>query len=143
MRPVRFCTVCWITGVRNDDKENRQRGRIMKKDIKEQLIQLLGTLQEAHQEIQGGLEKKEYGTVQNLLADCQESAVFIGNTIEQFERNQEEIIGILEEYCERLFGISGEDPFYEERMKDVRSAFGNLDGTIGRNVYRCLKESLI
>ena len=106
MRPVRFCTVCWITGIRNDDKENRQRGRTMKKDIKEQLIQLLGTLQEAHQEIQGGLEKKEYGTVQNLLADCQESAVFIGNTIEQFERNQEEIIGILEEYCERLFGIS-------------------------------------
>ena len=55
----------------------------MKKDIKEQLIQLLGTLQEAHQEIQNRFGKKEYQTVQNLLADCQESAVFIGNTIEQ------------------------------------------------------------
>ena len=21
MRPVRFCTVCWITGIRNDDKD--------------------------------------------------------------------------------------------------------------------------
>ena len=92
----------------------------MKKDIKEQLIQLLGTLREAHWEIQDWLGKKEYGTVQNLLADCQECAVFIGNTIEQFEKGQEKTIQLLEEYCERLFGISialkGPEPFHAEEI---------------------------
>ena len=39
--------------------------------------------------------------------------------------------------------LDGEDPLYAERLKDVHSAFGNLDGTIGRNVYRRLKKSLV
>jgi Putative glycosyl/glycerophosphate transferases involved in teichoic acid biosynthesis TagF/TagB/EpsJ/RodC len=111
----------------------------MKKDIKEQLIQLLGTLQEAHQEIQNRFGKKEYQTVQNLLADCQESAVFIGNTIEQFEKNQEEIIHILEEYCERLFDISA-------ALEKAGTLNGNvirmeLDGYIG-DVCRRVKNEI-
>ncbi len=111
----------------------------MKKDIKEQLIQLLGTLQEAHQEIQDRFGKKEYQTVQNLLADCQESAVFIGNTIEQFEKNQEEIIHILEEYCERLFDISAALEKAGTLNGDVIRM--ELDGYIG-DVCRRVKNEI-
>jgi len=38
--------------------------------------------------------------------------------------------------------LKGEDPLYQERMADVHRAFSNLDGTIGRNVYRKLKEEI-
>ena len=78
----------------------------MEKSIKERMLQLLTTLQEAHQEIEHVLSEKEYEAVGNLLEDCQNGAILIGNTIERFEEKQEHIIGILEEYCETLFRIN-------------------------------------
>lgn len=80
----------------------------MRKAVKKQILELLSTLQEGHKEIQLYLQKQQNEKVQNILADCQESAILIGNTIEQFETGQEPIIKQLEEYCERLFVISNE-----------------------------------
>lgn len=112
----------------------------MKKDIKEQLIQLLITLQIAHQEVQDRLEKKEYGAVQNLLADCQESAIFIGNTIEQFEKNQEEIVSILEKYCERLFCISSELKAPESlNGEEIRMELNRYAGEVCERVKKEIK----
>ena len=36
--------------------------------------------------------------------------------------------------------LNGEDFLYEKRMEDVYRAFSNLDGTVGENVYKKLKE---
>lgn len=80
----------------------------MRKAVKLQMIQLITTLKEAHKEIIFYLNKKQYDKVRSILADCQECAIVVGNTIEQFETNQDVIIKQLEEYCERLFVISNE-----------------------------------
>ncbi len=80
----------------------------MRKAIKVQILQMLMTLKEAHKEMLVYLNKKQYEKVKNILADCQDCAVTIGNSIEQFENDQEMIISQLEEYCERLFVISNE-----------------------------------
>lgn len=80
----------------------------MRKTVKKQILELLSTLREAHREIRTYLQKQQNEKVQNILADCQDSAMLIGNTIEQFESDQEPIIRQLEEYCERLFVISNE-----------------------------------
>lgn len=78
----------------------------MRKSIKKQLLQLLITLKEAHDEIRMYLQTEENTKVYHLLADCQECAVSFGGTIEQFDKTQEKIIKDLEEYCEYLFEIS-------------------------------------
>ena len=36
--------------------------------------------------------------------------------------------------------LEGKDLLKSKRMADVRKAFSNLDGTIGKNVYHMLKE---
>lgn len=78
----------------------------MEKEVKNQILQLLATLQEAHDDIGLWIENEEYEKVRGILADCQESAISAGNRIEQFEKNQGEIIRVLEEYCEQLFCIN-------------------------------------
>lgn len=39
--------------------------------------------------------------------------------------------------------LNEEDPLYEKRMSDVHRAFSNLDGTIGENIYQCLKKEFV
>ncbi len=77
----------------------------MERAVKNQILQLLATLQEAHDDICLQIGNEEYGNVRAVLADCQECAIAAGSRIEQFEKNQEEIVRILEEYCEQLFCI--------------------------------------
>lgn len=38
--------------------------------------------------------------------------------------------------------LDGEDPLYEERMKDVNNSFSNLQATIGENIYETLKREI-
>lgn len=78
----------------------------MRRSVKKQLLQLLMTVKEAHNEIWSYLQTEEYAKVYRILADCQECAVSAGNTIERFEKKSEEIIRDLEEYCEYLFDVS-------------------------------------
>lgn len=77
----------------------------MRKAVKEQILQLFETLEEAHKELHHFWQKKEYGKVNAILADCQECAILIGNTIEQFQK-EEELISGLEKYCEQLYLIN-------------------------------------
>ncbi|MGN0375541.1 MAG: CDP-glycerol glycerophosphotransferase family protein [Butyrivibrio sp.] len=78
----------------------------MRRVIKEQILQLLLTLQEAHNEIAAYWQKFEIGTVRSLLADCQDGAVSVGNTLEQFDEGEQSRISSLEKYCERLFEVN-------------------------------------
>ena len=68
----------------------------MRKAVKLQLIQLVDTVLEAHIEVKKKLNAKEYNSVRSILADCQDCAVMVGNTIEQFDNSQAEIISKLE-----------------------------------------------
>lgn len=116
----------------------------MRKSVKTQIMQLLATLQEAHKEIRVYLKKKEYTRVQNLLADCQDCAVLIGDTIEQFEPDQEEIVKQLEAYCEKLFFISNEmEEYPKDRIPDIAKELDeridNVRHDIGNNIKVRLK----
>ncbi|MBQ7973023.1 MAG: CDP-glycerol glycerophosphotransferase family protein [Lachnospiraceae bacterium] len=79
----------------------------MRKAVKKQLIQLIDTILEAHIEVKKNLDVNKYGNARAILADCQDCAVMVGNTIEQFDEEQSEIITKLEKYCEQLFLIHG------------------------------------
>lgn len=78
----------------------------MTQEVKEQIVELFATLKEAHGEMRIYLEQQDYINVNTILADCQDCALLIGNTVEQFEDDQEKIIRELEEYYEELYWVN-------------------------------------
>lgn len=76
---------------------------MIRKHIKEELIQVLYSLMELHHE---GLVGKQEEYLFQVLQDCQEAAISIGNIIENNTEMPDENISILEEYCESLYLLS-------------------------------------
>lgn len=111
----------------------------MKKAVKEQILELLSTLLEAHKELSVYIEEKDLTKTNILLSDCQESAVMIGETIEQAETGQESIIHDLEEYCEKLYWIN--DSLEKGEQADSKEVKNALDDKIN-TVYRAVKEKI-
>lgn len=116
----------------------------MRKAIKDQILELLATLQEAHKEVNLYLQKQQNETVRNILADCQDCAVQIGNAIEQSETGQDAIIKQLEEYCESLYVISNEMEVSGKKngpewKKELDKRIEQIGQDIRRNIKVILK----
>ncbi|MBE5847427.1 MAG: hypothetical protein E7300_07060 [Lachnospiraceae bacterium] len=80
----------------------------MRRNNKEQCLELIRTLEEAHAEIRKYIEKNDVGTASALLGECQDAAVSIGNIVEASEGEGTEAVKSLEEYCELVFMINEE-----------------------------------
>lgn len=80
----------------------------MRKKQKKELLDCMDSLREAHKEIKESVQKKEYAAATNMLADCQELAIAIGESIEQSEGAGYVTVSFVEEYCEALFRVSEE-----------------------------------
>ncbi len=75
----------------------------MRKALKQNLLEIFKTIYEAHEIVKGFIDKKEYENAQNLLADCQDTAIQLGNLIEESEGEGFVTVSFLEEYCEALY----------------------------------------
>lgn len=101
----------------------------MRKVQKKQIEELLDLLEQAHDELKRFVENKEFGNAMELLGQCQESAVRIGELIEMEEGEAAPTIVKLENYCEVLYKI------YEELSSDSITAAVKL--------YKPLRKALI
>lgn len=75
----------------------------MRKAQKKQIEEILALLEQAHDEIRGYMERGENAKAMDLLAQCQDSAMQIGELIEQTEGEATPTIPKLEEYCEIVY----------------------------------------
>lgn len=80
----------------------------MKKAQKKQIEDLLALLEQAHIEVKRLVENKNFDEAMELLGQCQDSAVQIGELIEKTEGEDAPTIAKLEEYCETLYDIHEE-----------------------------------
>ena len=80
----------------------------MRKYLKSQCLDTIGVLGEAHEEITKCIEKKQFDTAIDLLGQCQQGAIKIGETIDAAEGEGTDEVHLLEEYCEVVWQI-GED----------------------------------
>lgn len=71
----------------------------------EEFVQMLGL---AHDEIKKNIEQKEFEAAMDLLEQCQEGAIRLGELIEAREGEQFVTIPLLEEYCEAVYQIHEE-----------------------------------
>lgn len=89
-------------------------------------MEILQTLLEAHDAIKKYIKRNELDTARALLEECQQSALQIGETIEESEGGEHPAVLLLEAYCERLYQVSIGIP---EEIS-VQKAQKLLDGTL-------------
>lgn len=80
----------------------------MRKHQQKQILDILKTLYEATDEIKRQFSDKNIPTVINLLGDCQDAAVHIGEFIESLEGEDTRTVKLLTEYHESLYKIAME-----------------------------------
>lgn len=90
--------------------------RKMQKQQAEDFVKLLG---QAHGEIKKNIEKKQYPAALELLSQCQQGAMELGNLIESCEGEGVITVSLLVEYCELVYQI------YEElQQSDYADSVG-------------------
>lgn len=100
----------------------------MRNAQKQEVLGVIESLHQAHEEIKMALIQNNRVLAQNMLAECQEFAITLGENIEKLEGEEHTTISRIEEYCETLFHV------YEELT----------DCPINENkIYKRLKKSLV
>lgn len=79
--------------------------QLMRKAQKQEVLSLLDSFYQAHDEIRRALDKKDGESVKNMLSQCQEYAISLGEYIEKSEGQGHVAVSCLEEYCELLFCV--------------------------------------
>ncbi len=77
----------------------------MRKAQKQEVLNFIDSLHQAHEEIKGALKQKNYALAQNMLSECQEFAVTLGENIERLEGEGHITVSFVEDYCETLFHV--------------------------------------
>ena len=86
----------------------------MRKQHKQQILEMLKVFSETHDEIKKNLDEKSNKQAIELLILCQETAMEVGTVIESFEGEGFITIRFLEEYCETIFHVHQELETEEE-----------------------------
>lgn len=83
----------------------------MRKAQKNELLEALASLGQAHEEIReelhrfGGRMAQSGQKIQNMLSECQEFAISLGETIEKLEGEGHTAVQSISEYCEAVYEI--------------------------------------
>lgn len=75
----------------------------MRKAQKQEILEFIESLHQAHEEIKAALQQNNLILVQNMLAECQEFAISLGENIEKLEGEGHATVSCIEEYCETIF----------------------------------------
>ena len=98
----------------------------MRVHLKKELSDILKTILKANQGIKSCMKAGQSDSLAELLEECQNAAISVGNSIEESEGEGTEAVHALEEYCEYLYRFStGEE-----------TSVARLDGCINK----CLNE---
>lgn len=110
-------------------KECTIKGIYMRKAQKKDILDMIQTLHEAHEEIKNHIDRNNIVSAQDLLAQCQECAVSIGNAIETMEKEDCITIPYIQDYCDLVYQI------YE--------ALQNNTDSNANKIYKNLKKQLL
>lgn len=78
----------------------------MRKWQQEQILNIIENIQKVHMAVQTQVDAGMQELAVKFLAECQESAVELGNAIENLEGTDCKVIHSLESYCEALYTVS-------------------------------------
>lgn len=88
----------------------------MRKYIKKRILKNITEITDIHKQIEQWFQKGSYEAIQDMLVQCQEAAIWIGNTIDEEEQTDKAVIKKLEEYCESVYELSVKVGGYTKKM---------------------------
>lgn len=111
----------------------------MTKAQKKQAEDLLKLLEQGHDGIRQMAEIRNYETVLDLLSQCQECAIKLGELIEATEGEDCIIIPVIEDYCERAYQIyekiqQGESVSADQACKILRRLWIRMENIEKNNI---------
>lgn len=77
----------------------------MRKAEKEEILTFIDNFYQVHEEVKAALNRKDMALAQNILSECQEYAIQLGNVIEKMEGEGHVTVSYVEEYCETMFHV--------------------------------------
>ena len=77
----------------------------MRKAQQQDILKVIATMERAHEEIRQALEKKALEPAKQMLVECQECAIDLGNAIEQIEGEGFVSVSYLEKYCDTVYRL--------------------------------------
>lgn len=80
----------------------------MRKAQKQEILEMIQTLYQAHDEIKRHIEGKKHTLAQDMLTQCQECAISMGIAIEKLEGEGFITVSYVEAYCDLLFSVHEE-----------------------------------
>lgn len=78
----------------------------MRRKIKKDIVNIIGTMLKAHEHAEILLINKRITEARELLSQCQDCALYIGENIEKSEGMGTKVVSYLELYCEQLYEMS-------------------------------------
>ena len=103
--------------------------REMRKQQKRQAEQIIHLLAQVHEGVKKAINTGRYEEAMGFLAQCQESAIQLGEEIEEVEGENFKTIPLLEEYCEKVF--------------EIYDSLGQRQVVNGGKVGKALRKALI
>ena len=112
----------------------------MSRALRKQMLTMTNLLDKANRALKINLTAKRINEdgIQQLLIDCQETAITMGSELEMLYGEGTEIVHVLEEYCESLFQMTQALDNPEKR----RAALQELTGQIMAGSARSAATSL-
>ena len=113
----------------------------MRKFVKKQILDIIETLFQAHDAVRLSIDSNDKDNVISLLEDCQNTAIEVGNILDDSNSNEADAIHLLEEYCEVVYRVSVES---ENGIKGnaAREMLDNSLRTAEKHIRENVKERL-
>lgn len=111
----------------------------MSRALRQQQLSMVNSLDKANRALKEALTKtkiNEEGVLQ-LLADCQDTAILMGNTIENVYGEGTDSVARLEDYCEALYEMTliiGEPALRREKIKVLAGQLKQVRRTISSEI---------
>lgn len=87
---------------------------------KKQALEFVQTLYQAHDQIKKLTYRKNNELAMELLEQCQEGAIQLGNLIEKYEGENCVVINIIERYCEKIYIVYSKIEKGEDLSKPIK-----------------------
>lgn len=115
----------------------------MRKFVKNELCNIIKQLANVNEALIKSSTSISQEQAQEILTDCQQSAVAVGNKIEECEGDGTESVRLLEEYCEKLYQLCmswDNRNVREKELKNIRDLLNKVKNSILYEIPNSKKE---
>lgn len=110
----------------------------MRKAQRQEILEMIQTLHEAHDEIRNNIDRNNFMLAQDMLSQCQECAISIGTAIENLEGEGFVTVSFVESYCDVLFSayeeLNGKEANANKIHKNLKKQLLRIENSVKNDV---------